>query len=345
MAMTRERSWILPSETRATVLVVDDDEQVRDLLVRVLLHMGYRVAQCRSAPQALEQLEGTSPDLVLLDVDLAGDTGHVVLDRIRSRPETRLLPVIMITGAAGRDDRLRAIRGGVTDFVVKPFDMEELMTRVRSLLQLKLFTDALEDADKLIFALAQIIDARDPYTAGHSERVSFYAGALGRRVGLGEADVIAVRQGGLFHDLGKIAVRDHVLLKPGKLTAEEYRDMQRHPVVGRELLQHMKSLDRALPVVYQHHERLDGSGYPQGLSGDAIPVLTRIATIVDVYDALTTDRPYRAALAPEEALGILDAEARRGWWDRGLLEEFRAVLEDLHLRGVPLRAHLGRSAA
>lgn len=324
-----DRPMTLPSQAGARILVVDDDRQIRGLLCRMLLALGYKVEEAARRDEALERLRVSMYDLVLLDVDLPDGAGHDVLDEVRSDPSSRLLPVIMITGSGGRDDRLRAIRSGVTDFVIKPFDLEEIATRVRALLQLKFFTDALEEAEKVIVALAKTIDARDPYTAGHSERVSFYAGLLGQRMGLNETDLAALRQGALFHDLGKIAVRDEVLLKPDKLTADEYQHMKCHPTVGRDLLRHMKTLPRALPVVYHHHEKLDGSGYPDGINGSAIPVSTRIVSIADVYDALTTDRPYRPALEREQALTIMTGEARKGWWDSDVLDEFRHLLETL----------------
>jgi cyclic di-GMP phosphodiesterase len=311
------------------LLVVDDDEQVRHLLVRLLTPMGYRVEEAVSAEEALERIRNVPPDLVLLDVQLPGRSGHDVLAEIRSEPRTRLMPVVMLTGAATREEKLRAIHAGVTDFIVKPFSPEELMARVRALVQLKFFTDALEDAERVIIALAKMIDARDPYTAGHSERVSLYSGLLGERIGLQGGEFAAVQRGGLFHDLGKIATRDAVLLKPGRLTPEEYEEIKRHPVDGRDLIRHMKTMGFALQVVYHHHERIDGSGYPDGISGDAIPVTARVTTIADIFDALTTARVYREALSREEALRIMQEEVAKGWWDGRLLDEFRGVLEGI----------------
>jgi cyclic di-GMP phosphodiesterase len=318
----------LPSSS-GKLLVVDDDEQVRHLLVRLLMPMGYRVEEAVSAEEALEKIRDAAPDLVLLDVQLPGRSGHDVLAEIRSEPRTRLMPVVMLTGAATREEKLRAIHAGVTDFIVKPFSPEELMARVRALVQLKFFTDALEDAERVIVALAKMIDARDPYTAGHSERVSLYSGLLGERIGLEGAEFAAVQRGGLFHDLGKIAVRDSVLLKPGRLTPEEYEEIKRHPVDGRNLIRHMKTMEFALQVVYHHHERIDGSGYPDGISGDAIPVTARVTTIADIFDALTTARVYRHALRRDEALAIMREEVGKGWWDGRLLDEFRGVLETI----------------
>ena len=318
-----------PPLQQGCVLVVDDDEHIRALIVRLLKPMGHFVIEAGSAEEAHEKLAAVSPDLVLLDMQLPGRSGHEVLAEIRSEPKTRLVPVVMITGAATHDTKLKAIQAGVTDFIAKPFSPEELAARVRALLELKFVTDALEDAEQVIIALARTIDARDKYTYGHSARVSLYAGLLGERIGLEDRALATVKRGGLFHDFGKIAVRDAVLLKPAKLTIEEYGEIQRHPRDGRDLLRNMKTLSHAMAVVYHHHERMDGSGYPEGLSGEAIPITARVTTIADVFDALTTARVYRGALSREEALGIMAGEVRKGWWDRRLLDEFLAVLESL----------------
>lgn len=311
------------------ILVVDDEEPVRKLLASLLKPRGYVVEQAASAEEARERLPHLAPDLVVLDIHMTGLSGHDLLKQIRESPVTRLLPVIMLTGAPTGADRLRAIEGGVTDFIAKPFASEELLARVQSLVRMKRFTDALEDAENVIVSLAKIIDARDPYTARHSERVSLYAGRLARVIGLRGLKLEACRRGGLFHDLGKIAIRDAVLLKPGRLTPEEFAEIKRHPVEGKILLTGMKTLTFALDVVGGHHERLDGSGYPQGLRGDGIPLTARVTTIADIYDALTTARIYRGASTREEALAIMKEEAARGWWDARLLEEFRKVLETI----------------
>ena len=316
-------------DSPGSVLIVDDEAQVRGVLVALLKPRGYVTATAGSAEEAQERLKTFRPDVILLDLHLPGKSGQDVLAKLRADPVTRLLPVIMITGGATGEERLRAMAGGVTDFVSKPFASGELVARIRSLVQMKRFTDALEHAEHVIVALAHAIDARDPYTAQHSERVSVYAGRLGAKIGLTGFELEAVKRGGLFHDIGKIAIRDAVLLKPSRLTPEEFAEIRKHPVVGRELLSGMKTLSFALDVVYGHHERLDGSGYPDGLSGESIPLTARVTTIADIYDALTTARVYRAALTRAEALAIMAEEAGRGWWDPRLLDTVRSVLEGL----------------
>ena len=285
----------LASSPAGRILIVDDDIQIRRLLRSLLTNHGYVIAEAASAEQAKSELHSFGPDLILLDVRLPDKSGIELLEEIRSDPSLRLLPVVMMTGAVERQERIRAIAAGATDFIGKPFAPEELAVRIRSLVQLKFFADSLEDAEQIIVALARVIDARDPYTAHHSERVSLYAGLLGERIGLKGTDLDAVRRGGLFHDIGKIAIRDSVLLKPGRLTPEEFEEIKRHPVEGRMLLEPMRTLSYALPVIYHHHERYDGSGYPEGLTGEAIPMVARVTTVADVFDALTTNRTYRSA--------------------------------------------------
>jgi putative two-component system response regulator len=311
---------------RGNLLVVDDDPEVRGLVARLLRVMGHSVEEVASAEEAAQRLESSAPDLILLDMQLPGKSGQALLEEIRADARLRLTPIVMMTGAATQARKVRAIEAGATDFLAKPFSHVELAARIRSLLDLKYSSDALEDAERVIVALAQTIDARDPYTYGHSSRVSLYAGLLGERLGLEDQPLGIVRRGGLFHDFGKIAVRDRVLLKAGKLTAEEYAEIKEHPRKGWELLRNMKTLEPALEVVLHHHERMDGSGYPDGFSGESIPVVARVTTIADVFDALTSARVYRAALSREQALDIMASEVRKGWWDGRLLEEFRGAL-------------------
>ncbi len=325
---------------KPTVLVIDDDGAICKLIAFLLGPEGYAVDTAASAEEGLEKVEAAAPDLVLVDMHLPKRSGFDVIEEMRSRARTRLIPIVMITGYASPAGKLRAIETGVTDFLPKPFSPEELTARVRALLELKAATDALESAEEVIVSLARIIDARDPSTYGHSSRVSLYAGLLGERIGLDNESLWALRRGGLVHDIGKIAVRDSVLRKPGPLTSEELAEIQSHPVRGRDLLVNMKTLSATIPIVYHHHERMDGSGYPDGLAGEAIPLLARITTIGDVFDALSMPRVYRRALQRDEALRIMDDEVRKGWWDGRLLEEFRAVLErlpedDERLRAVP----------
>ena len=310
----------------ARVLVIDDDDYVRRLLRRLLSPVGYRVDEAATAEDGLARVRTDPPDLVMLDLHLPDRSGHDVLEAIRADPATRLLPVVMLTGMATATEKMRAQAEGVTDFIAKPFSQEELLPRVRALVMLKLFADEHEHAEHVILTLAKTIDARDPYTAGHSGRVAEYADRIAIRMGLDAAARNDMRRGALFHDLGKIVIPDAILRKPGPLTPEERAVIEEHPVVGHELLAPMKTMRRTLPVVYHHHERLDGSGYPEGISGSAIPMTVRIVTIADIFDALTTDRPYREARSQGEALNVLTDEASKGWRDRMLVDALAHVL-------------------
>ena len=310
------------------ILVVDDDEQLRAYLRRLLTRSEYRVEEAATASEAIALVRANPPDLVLLDLQLPDRSGLEVLEAIRESPATRLLPVVMLTGAASPAEKIRAQSEGVTDFLSKPFSPEELLPRVRALVMLKQFADEHEHAEHVILTLAKTIDARDPYTAGHSGRVAEYADRVAARMGLDNASRIDMRRGALFHDLGKIVIPDAILRKPGALTAEERAIVEEHPSVGHELLLPMRTMRKTLPVVYSHHERLDGSGYPEGLVGDAIPISVRVVTVADIFDALVTDRAYRGALAIHTAFEILLDGVRRGWWDRDAVEALQAILNE-----------------
>lgn len=326
----------------ARILVIEDDDYVRRLLRRLLSPVGYAVEEAATAEDGLARLRAEPPDLVLLDLHLPDRSGHEVLEAIRSDPATRLLPVVMLTGMATAAEKMRAQAEGVTDFIAKPFSQEELLPRVRALVMLKLFSDEHEHAEHVILTLAKTIDARDPYTAGHSGRVAEYADRIAVKMGLDAAARNDMRRGALFHDLGKIVIPDAVLRKPGPLTPEERSIIEEHPVVGHELLVPMKTMRRTLPVVFHHHERLDGSGYPEGISGASIPMTVRIVTVADIFDALTTDRAYRGALRIETAFEILAEGVQKSWWDRDAV----ALLSDVVAEdGLSESATLGGSLA
>ena len=315
------------------VFVVDDDAEIRKLLKRLLGSAGYSVEEFDSARPALEKIRTEPPDLVLLDVRLPDLNGHDVLDELRSDPATRLLPVVMLTGHAVREEKLRAIRGGVSDFLGKPFSAEELLPRVRSLVMMKQFADEHEHAERVILTLAKMIDARDAYTAGHSGRVAEYADRIAQRMGLPADARNDMRRGALFHDLGKIVIPDDILRKPGRLTEEERRVVEQHPAVGDELLSSMRTMLKALPVVRHHHEKLDGSGYPDGISGSTIPMTVRIVTVADVFDALTNERSYREALKLETAYEVLAEGVSKGFWDSQVVGELRGVVSESGIIG------------
>jgi putative two-component system response regulator len=318
----------LPSPaSRGAVLVVDDlDANVR-LLARLLERDGHTVTTAHDGAEALDIISRTRPDLILMDVRMPRVGGFETCERLKADPATRLIPIVLMTGAVERQDRVHAINVGADDFLTKPVDESELIARVRSLIRLKRYTDDLDSAESVILSLALTVEARDPYTEGHCERLAEYGAVLGVALGLPDEDIATLRRGGFLHDIGKIATPDAILRKPGPLTEDEYRRMKEHTVVGERLCGNLRVLSRVRPIVRHHHERLDGTGYPDGLRGDQIPLLAQIIGIVDVYDAMTTERPYKRAIAAGAAFAQLREEAARGWRDARLVDAFIGAME------------------
>jgi putative two-component system response regulator len=304
------------------VLVVDDNRE-NAILTRELLHTdGYDVQIADNAARAEMLIRENPPDVILLDVVMPGKSGIELCRELKNNPETRLIPVVMITGLTDRDDKIRAIEAGADDFLNKPIFPEEMFARVKSLVKLKEFTDELESAEDVLCTLGLSVEARDPYTAGHCERLAEYAADLGHHIGLPADDLISLRRGGYLHDIGKITVPDEVLKKGSNLTTTEWQIMRLHPVTGENICRPLKSLRDVLPIIRHHHEHWDGSGYPDGLHGNEIPLLARVLQVVDVYDALRTARPYKPALAHDDAARVMHNESSAGLWDPELVRAF-----------------------
>jgi putative two-component system response regulator len=312
---------------RASILVADDDETSARFLKRLLTKEGHDVSVVHSAELAVMHCRNDPPDLVLVDLVAPRGHGFDVCRRIKDDTRTRLIPVVIVTAQGERADRLRGIQAGCDDFLTKPFDSTELHARIQSLVRLKRYTDELESAEAVILGLGATIEARDPSTNGHCQRLAHYATTLGRSLGLDSSDIAALERGGFLHDIGKIAVPDRVLLKDGKLDPQESRVMRKHPIVGDSLCAGLRSLNKVRPIVRHHHERLDGTGYPDGLRNGEVPLLAQIVSIVDVFDALTTERPCRAARPSGEAFEVLKDEADKGWRDRALVDAFISIAE------------------
>lgn len=313
---------------KRTILVADDEEANRDLLSGLLEGAGYDVVCVPDGLAALRAVRENRIDLVLLDVMMPGKTGYSACVSLKSQPETRLIPVVLVTGLTGSDERVHGAMCGADDFLNKPVFKQELLARVQSLLRIKEFTDELENSENVLFSLALTIEAKDHYTEGHCDRLSKYSVALGERLKVGEEMKAALRRAGIVHDIGKVTVPENILLKPGGLTADEWTIMRQHPVVGERICAPLKSFRLALPGIRHHHEKLDGSGYPDGLKGDQVPLIARILQTVDVYDALTTDRPYRKAMTAEKAFAVMREEVKRGWWDGSLIDEMEMLVSE-----------------
>jgi len=320
-----DRSRDAAPASAGRVLVVDDIEGNVQLVAALLERDGYFVTSASSGREALDAVARDRPDLILLDVMMPGLDGVDTCRELKSRDATRLTPVVLVTALQQTDHKIRGIEAGADDFITKPFNPHELRARVRSLVRIKRYTDDLDSAESVIVSLALTIEARDRYTDGHCQRLAAYAASLGERLGLDAEDVSTLRRGGFLHDIGKVGVPDALLLKPGRLTADEYELMKSHTVIGDRLCGELRSLAAVRPIVRSHHERCDGSGYPDGLSGDAIPLLAQIIGVVDVFDALTTARPYKNAVSSDDACEELRREAARGWRRRDIVDAFVAL--------------------
>jgi putative two-component system response regulator len=345
-ADARERLDML--QQPATILIVDDDPGVRETLATVLSKQSYCVALAVDGPSALEQAQRLLPDLILLDVMLPGMDGFQICRAIRANPQLAEMPIVMITAAGDRQTRLLGLRAGADDFIAKPFDLVELEARVatitqlnryrrllieraRSEAQLQRFNEELTRAyDATIEGWTHALDLRDHETEGHCRRVTDLTLKLAREMGYPEDQLIHVRRGAILHDIGKIGVPDDVLLKPGDLTPEERHTLEQHPVYAYQMLATIPYLHPALDIPYYHHERWDGTGYPRGLRGTSIPLIARIFAVVDVYDALRNDRPYRRGW-PEEQVRAYLLENTGTHFDPDVIRAFLKMLGQPHV--------------
>ena len=303
------------------VLVVDDEAVNSALLEAYLAPLGCEVQVAASGAEALRLIAENPPHLVLTDAMMPGMTGFELCQQIRLRESGQLLPVVMVTALNQVGDRVRALEVGVDDFLTKPVDRLEVQARVRSLLRIKTIYDELDDTETVIFALAKAVDAKDSYTEAHTERVAGRARMLGAMAGLRGKDLEDLYRGGMIHDIGKIGVPDAILLKPGPLDPDEWEVMRQHPVIGEEIARPLRSAAKLLDIIRHHHENFDGTGYPDHLGGEDIPLVARIVAISDAYDAMVSNRPYRRGMDHNKAVAILVAGSS-SQWDPELVPKF-----------------------
>jgi putative two-component system response regulator len=311
---------------RPKVLVVDDLQSNRELLEGRLSDLGYDVREAKDGIEALDAVAAEEPDLILLDIDMPRLDGIAVCEKLKAHPLRRLIPIVILTASNDRDTKLRGIAAGADDYLSKPFDAKELLIRTKVLLRQRELNQRLDATEGVLFALARAVEARDRHTIHHAERVGRYSEAIGAAQGLGSEDCELLYQGGVLHDLGKIAIPDAILLKPGPLNNEEFAVMRTHSIEGERICLSLRSVSHYLPIIRHHHERVDGAGYPDHLVGKDIPLQARIAAISDAWDAMVSDRPYRAGLGEDEALRRLRQGAGTQW-DAGLVHTFIDLLD------------------
>lgn len=347
----------------ARILVVDDEAGVRRVLLRLLSGEGYEVLEASSGQEGLELLWAHGADTVLLDVMMPRMDGLEVCRRIRKNSRTAHTPVVFITAAIDRQFRRQARKAGGDDFLSKPFDEVELLARVNNTVRMKLYYDgltrernrlrdevdgrtrALDEAterlervqadlrvarEETILRLARAAEFRDDETAAHLQRMSHYCYLIGQKNGLDEVQCEMLRIASPMHDVGKIGIPDHILLKPGRLTTDEYTIMKQHAEIGYQILSGSESplVKLAANIAHTHHEKWDGSGYPRGLTGDSIPIEGRIAAVADVFDALTSERPYKKAWEIEDATALLE-KGRGAHFDPTLVDLFLGSMDEV----------------
>jgi putative two-component system response regulator len=316
-----------PSTDATKILVVDDDERNLKLIEAMLRAHEYQVFKSSSGEEALSALRHINFDLILSDVMMPCMDGFELCRRIKNDNSLRLIPVIMLTALDDIPSKVKAIESGADDFMNKPPNKMELFARIRSLVNVKRTNSKMTSIRNVIFSLANAVEAKDGYTQGHIERVSNLSVCIGTRFGLTEPEIEALKLGGALHDIGKIAVPDEILNKPGPLTPSEWEIMKKHTEIGFKICLPLKeNLGMALSVIRHHHEKLDGSGYPDNLKTDQISMVARIMAVVDIYDALITDRPYRKGMSQKDAIRILEEEGQKGKLDSNVIGHLKSFI-------------------
>ena len=304
------------------VLAVDDDTTNLLVIEKMLKPHGCTVETASSGQQAIDAVWKRLPDVILLDVMMPGMDGFEVCRKLKGAEATRLVPIVIVTALQEREDRIKGIEAGCDDFLSKPIDRLELLARVHALGQVKRLNDQLDHAEAVVLSLARAVEAKDTTTGDHCDRLIRLSRAFGKHLGLDEKQIRTLERASILHDVGKIGIPDAILLKPGKLTEDEWEIMRGHPIVGEEICHPLKSLSDVCPIIRHHHEKWNGTGYPDGLVADSIPYLARVFQVLDAFDAMSTERPYKRAFSLEETLRTLEEENAKGYWDPDIVKRF-----------------------
>jgi len=343
-------------EKKAKILVADDEVRSLRLMEALLLPLGYEVILARDGEEALRKVQESLPDVILLDIMMPGLNGFEVSRRIKNNEETKVIPIVMATVLGEVEDRVKALEAGADDFLSKPVDKTELRARVQSLLKVKAYNDHMRNYHKeleaevakrtgqlrrafekikaasldSIYRLSQAAEYKDEETGAHIQRVSYYSAAVARKMGLNERTVEAIVYASPMHDVGKIGIPNHILLKPGKLDPDEWETMKQHTTIGGRILEGSDTgfLKLAEVIALTHHEKWDGSGYPKGLKGSEIPLAGRITAIADVFDALTSKRPYKEPFELDKAYDIIK-ESRGSHFNSEVVDAFFAAEDEI----------------
>jgi putative two-component system response regulator len=319
----------LIKEDGPSILVVDDVQSNLDLMEAVFLKEGFKVYTALGSSAAIKMFEKHPPDLAVLDVMMPGIDGFELCRKLKYISGKRFFPIILLTALTDHKSKIKGLESGADDFMSKPFDNSELMIKIKSLLKLKALQEELDHSENIILTLAVTMEARDPYTKGHSTRVSKLSGDFVSFLGLPQKDQEEMKKAGILHDIGKICLSASLLRKPGALTEEEVEAIRRHAVLGEEICRPLFSMRKILPAIRHHHERWEGNGYPDRLAGEDIPLMARILSIVDSFDAMVSVRPYRDRKTAKSTIETMKLERGMGQWDPELLKYFLEMITPL----------------
>lgn len=307
------------------VLIVDHLPLSRRTLRDMISDLGHEVIETSSTSEAFNVTSREKIDMIMADLLVPELGGAAFCCVLRSHVRTHSVPIFLLTNTPDSDQEATALASGADDFLIRPFTRKVLRARVQSALRRRTLLESTDQAETILFSLAQTVEARDAAVGQHCQRLALISSTLGVALGLPAHELITLQRGGFLHDIGKVSVPDSILFKRGPLTPEEWRIMKEHTIQGEKICSGMKALEPVLPIVRSHHERWDGSGYPDGLHGEETPLLARILQIADIFDALTTERPYKASYSPEHAMQVLRSETEAGWRDPRLVEAFSGI--------------------